>query len=237
MNQSADARGVHSDVQRGFRPVGSNAQPRRSRWFCGTPSPFLGVLERLLVQVLVLTVLGAAATRCSCRWFSAFSMTRIPRLMSFGSASRSVGPFLAALVLRRTALHQFYRNSLHAGFERSGTSAGTAQVPSVARPYLELVADGAPSTRRSCNSQCETQGPERPSSDVRLIRVLSRSSGIPSSAMIFSTPKLETARSDAYLGVGTEPLLTLPTAVAATGAAISASMGDTRPRSASSSPS
>ncbi len=191
----------------------------------------LNRLERSSVLLLVLVLIAGAAT---------IALPTIVRILmeihtsadAVWFVSVLVAPFVAASILRRTSLHQMYRQSLNKAFGAVRTSSNHAAIP--LRPlllsqcrsengtYPRLLVSATANVRHQ-----HTDGTFRTFTSF----VFSHERcGIPSSEMWFATEKLELAQGDAYLSMSTEPLVTLPTSVAATGAAISASMGRyTRP--------
>ena len=140
-----------------------------------------------------------------------------------------VAPPLLVWALRPLSLHQFYRERIASAFGVLRNPDGTVSAPTAVP--LSALGGGA--------------GPDRPvprllicaTANLRHRDALGNrrgyasfvfshdACGIPDSEMRFSTRQLELAQSDGYLTRRPEPMVTLPTSVAATGAAITPSMG------------
>lgn len=195
------------------------------------PGASLNRFEKSSVLLFILVLIAAGAT---------LFLPLVLRVVKDAATGTDVawfvfvlfGPLVAALILRRTSLHQFYRESLNNAFgavrrtpdqaavPREPTLLSTIRGPSGEIPRL-LISATANVRHKSSTGEDRT---------FTCFVFSDAQCGIPSSAMCFDTRKLELARSDAYFSRGTERLVTLPTSVAATGAAISASMGRyTRP--------
>lgn len=193
------------------------------------PRPF-EMIERAGVALVMLVVIGGAA------------MAMVPLIASVLAAPDSaafdpvafvwiggslLAPFAGAMLLRRTSVHQFYREALRSSFGvvRVGSEAS---VPARPTSLSSLTTANGQVPRLLISATANVQQPSTRRRDTSAFNsfVFSHDQcGIPGTEMYFETTKLELALSDAYLKPGTESLVSLPTAVAATGAAISASMG------------
>lgn len=186
-------------------------------------SPLFGMLERIAVAALMLIVVGAAMM---------FMVPFVAEVLltpdSYMPSSAAVwwmvaglvAPFPVAWLLRRVALHQFYREGLRNSFGvlRNG---GEADVPDQPRLFSDL--DVGPAVPRLLISATANGHSGRHAFDGFVFS--HDRCGIPNTDMWHATRKLELARTDGYLFAAPESVVTLPTSVAATGAALSASMG------------
>lgn len=186
-------------------------------------SPVFGMLERLSVAALMLVVVGAAMM-FMVPFVAEILLTPDSYTPSAAAGWWAVAGILAPLpfawLLRRVALHQFYREGLRSSFGVLRTG-GVAQVPEEPRLFSAL--DMGPAVPRLLISATANGHGGRHAYDGFIFS--HDRCGIPNTEMWHATRQLELARTDGYLFASRESVVTLPTSVAATGAALSASMG------------